>query len=259
VMAMTVASDTPQVATATVEVTDTNVDGLRLAPIVGATVRGKLHLAGNSRSDGALFFLYLHRADGEDDLSNGVSFAEDGAMTSTGGARVKADGSFDLKNVPQGVYNIDAFGEAKGMRDYFVESVVVGQKDVAESGLKISGGTLTLDVTLSAGAGIIDGTVTNDKNEFIADATVVAVPENKYRKQQNRYAKASTDQHGHFSMKGLRPGTYTLLASETMDGDDYFDPEYLKKYEGGGTLIRMEKGGHNNLSLRIIPADTNQP
>src|SRR5262249_51585680 len=43
VTAMTVASDTPQVATATVEVTDTNVDGLRLAPIVGATVRGKLH------------------------------------------------------------------------------------------------------------------------------------------------------------------------------------------------------------------------
>jgi protocatechuate 3,4-dioxygenase beta subunit len=259
VMAMTVASDAPQVATTTVDVTDTNIDGLRLAPLVGATVRGRLHFSGTNKSEGALFFVYLHRADGEDDLSNGVSFAEEGAMTSTGGARVKADGSFELKNVPQRVYNIDVFGDAKGMSDCFVESVVVGQKDVAESGLKVSAGTLTVDVIFSSGAGAVDGSVANDKNDVIADATVVAIPEEKYRKQQNRYAKVSTDQHGHFSMKGLHPGTYTLLAWEAMDGDDYFDPEYLKKYESGGTPIRVEKGGHNNLSLKVIPAASDQP
>jgi len=259
VMAMTVASETPQLATATVDVTDANVEGLRLAPLVGATVRGRLHLSGNIKSDGALFFVYLHRADGEEDLSNGVSFAEEGAMTSTGGARVKADGSFELKNVPPAVYNLDVFGDAKGTSDCFVESVLVGQKDVAESGLKVSGGTLTVDLTFSSGAGAVEGSVTNDKNEVLADATVVAVPEEKYRKQQNRYAKASTDQRGHFSVKGLHPGTYTLLAWETIDGDDYFDPEYLKKYESGGTPFRVEKGGLNNLSLKAIPAASDQP
>jgi hypothetical protein len=258
-MAMTVASDAPQVATATVDITDANVDGLRLAPLVGATVRGRLHLSGSIKSEGALFFVYLHRADGEDDLSNGVSFAEEGAMTSTGGARVKADGSFELKNVPPAVYNVDVFGDAKRMSDGFVESVVVGEKDVTESGLKVNSGTLSVDVTFSSGAGVVDGSVTNDKNQVLADATVVAVPEEKYRQQQNRYAKVSTDQHGHFSMKGLRPGAYTLLAWETMDGDDYFDPEYLKKYEGGGTPISVDKGKHSNLSLKAIPASADQP
>ncbi len=85
------------------------------------------------------------------------------------------------------------------------------------------------------------------------------MPEEKYRKQQNRYAKVTADQRGHFTLRGLRPGGYTLFAWENVDGDDYFDPEYLKKYAGNETALQIEKGQHQNTSLKVIPAAPDQP
>jgi protocatechuate 3,4-dioxygenase beta subunit len=260
VTAMTLMADPPQMARRTVEITDTNVDGLRLAPLAGAAVRGRVRLAGSiAKVDASLLFVYLRRSDGENESSGGVSFADEGTMVSAGMGRVKADGTFELKNVPPGVYEVEVSGDIKAMSDCFVESVVAGTKDVADAGLKVSGGSISIDVTVSSGAGVVDGVVANDRNEPIADAVVVAVPEEKYRIQQSRYGKATTDQRGHFILRGLRPGGYTLFAWETLDGDDYFDPEYLKKYEGRETAIRLEKGAHQNTSLKVIPVAPDQP
>jgi protocatechuate 3,4-dioxygenase beta subunit len=125
--------------------------------------------------------------------------------------------------------------------------------------LKVSGGTISIDVTVDSGAGVVDGTVTNEKNEAVPDALVVAVPEERYRKHQGRYGRTTTDQRGNFSMRGLRPGTYTLFTWETLDGDDYLDPEYLKKYAGPETAVRMERGAHQNVALKVIPAASDQP
>ena len=262
--AMTLMTDPPQMARATVEVSDTNVDGLRLAPLAGATVRGRVRLAGSiAKVDASLLFVYLRRSDGESDSSEGVTFADEGSMVSTGMGHVKADGTFELKNVALGVYDLEVSGDTKALADCFVESVLAGSTDVTDAGLKLGGGTIAIDVTVSSGAGVVEGLVTNDKTndktETIAGATVVAVPEEKYRKQQSRYGKATTDQRGHFTLRGLRPGGYTLFAWEALDGDDYFDPEYLKKYQGHETAIRLEKGGHQNASLQVIPAAPDQP
>ncbi len=258
VTATTLVTDAPQMASGTVEVTDTNVEGLRLAPTAGATVRGRVRLAGTiAKADTSLLFVYLHPND-EENESSGVTFAE-GAMASSGMGRVKADGSFELKNVPPGVYEVEVSGDTKDMSDCFVDSVVAGTKNVLDSGLKVSGGILLIDVTVSAGAGIVEGVVTNDKNDAISDAVVVAVPEEKYQKQQSHYAKAATDQHGRFTVRGLRPGAYTLFAWEALDGDDYFDPEYRKKYQANATSVRLEKGGRQSVSLKVLSAASDQP
>jgi len=203
--------------------------------------------------------VYLRRSDGGSEASEGVTFADESMTVSSGMGRVKADGTFELKNVPSGIYDVEVSGDAKGMGDCFVESVLAGTKDFADSGLKVNGGAISIDVTVSTGAGIVDGVVANEKNEPIAGAVVVAVPEEKYRKQQNRYGKVTTDQGGRFTLRGVRPGTYTLFAWETLDGDDYFDPEYLKKYEGHETTLQIEKGQHQNTSLKVILAAPDQP
>jgi hypothetical protein len=64
-----------------------------------------VHLAGTvATSDASLLFVYLHREDEEAEGSNGVTFSDDGAMASPARARMKADGSFELRNVPAGIY-----------------------------------------------------------------------------------------------------------------------------------------------------------
>jgi len=258
-IATTAMGDAPQIARRTVEVTDAAIDGLRLTPLAWTTVRGRLHVGGKvQKIDPSLLLVRLQRTDGEDDVSDTLRFTADGSMASPGTARVKGDGSFELKNVLPGPYSIEVTGDSKAMSDSFVESVVAGTKDVIDTGLKVAGGTISIDVAVSFEGGVVDGSVVNDKNEPIANAVVVAVPEAKYRKQGNRYQRVTTDQGGRFNMRGLRPGEYKLFAWEFLEDDDFFDAEYLKSYEDRGITIHLEKSGQQSTSLKVIPATADQ-
>ena len=44
-----------------------------------------------------------------------------------------------------------------------------------------------------------------------------------------------------------------------MDGDAYFDAEFLKTAEGHETVIKIEKSGHQSVALKVIPAPADQP
>jgi Carboxypeptidase regulatory-like domain len=259
-MAMTVMSDTPQIMRRPLEVAESNIDDLRLSPQPGTTLRGQVHFAPKpSKADSSLLMLSLHRLDEEDDFFDSMTFTTDDMPGFRSAVKLKDDGSFEMKHVPPGLYEIDVASDSKALTDSFVESVIAGTKDVVDTGLNITGGTLSVDVTVSAGAGVIDGTVTNDKGEPIANSIVVAVPDAKYRKQANHYKRITTDQSGHFTIRTLRPGEYTLLAWEVLDGDDYLDPDFLKPFEGQGTVIKLDKGGHKTAALKLIPAAPDQP
>ena len=259
-LATTEMGNSPQIAHRRVEVTDADVDGLRLTPLTMASVRGRVRVGSKPpKIDPSLLYVHLQRSDGEDDVSDALPFTADGLPVSPGTARAKADGTFELKNVLPGTYSVEVTGDSKAMTDSFVESVAAGTKDVTDGGLSVGGGTIAIDVAVSLESGTVEGSVTNDKNEPVANAVVVAVPESKYRKQGNRYHRGATDQTGRFSMRGLRPGEYKLFAWEVMAEDEFFDPEYLKSYEDRGTGIHLEKSGHQSTSLKLIPAPADQP
>jgi hypothetical protein len=259
-LATTEMGNSPQIAHRKVEVADADIDGLRLTPLTLATVRGRVRVGSKApKIDSSLLYLHLQRSDGEDDVSDALAFTADGSTASPGTARVKADGTFELKNVLPGTYSIEVTGDSKAMSDSFVESVAAGTKDVTDGGLSVAGGTIAIDVAVSLESGAVEGSVANDKNETIANAVVVAVPESRYRKQGNRYQRVTTDQAGRFSMRGLRPGEYKLFAWEVMEEDEFFDPEYLKTYEDRGTAIHLEKNGHQSTPLKVIPTPADQP
>jgi hypothetical protein len=262
IIATTVMADSPQSAPRNIEVTDANIDGLTLAPLAGGTIRGRIHFDGKAKLDPSRLFVAVRHIDGEDEFSDVVQFASDGVGALPPLGQVKPDGSFELKNVPPGLYEIAVSGDFKGMPEYFVESVAVGTKEVADTGLNVNGGTLAVDVTLSSGAGIVDGSVAADKDgkkELVANAVVVAVPAEKYRKRSSRYQRAATDQHGRFTLRGLHPGEYTLYAWEILEGDDYLDPDFLKSFEGQGTALKVEKSSRRSAALKVIAAPPGQP
>ncbi len=257
VVATTFMADTPRSARRNIEVTDANIEGLRLVPTIGATLRGRVHFP--AKRNDSLPFISLARIDGEEDTGDGMVVTDDGSSSTSTMGRAKADGTFELKNVPPGLYEIAISGDTSALADCFVESVMVGTKEVSDAGLNVNGGMLALDVTLSSAAGVVDGTAVNDKKEPVANAVVVAVPEAAYRKRQSRYQKATTDQDGHFTMHGLHPGEYTLYAWEALEGDDYMDPDFLRAVETQGTGIKVEKSSHQSVGLKIIPVSVDQP
>ena len=98
-----------------------------------------------------------------------------------------------------------------------------------------------------------------EKDEADANAVVIAIPEPKYRKRRSYYQRGSTDQQGHFKLRGLRPGSYTVVAWESLEDEQYLDPEFLKKFEEQGTSVKVEKAGRQRVTLKVLPAPADQP
>jgi hypothetical protein len=173
-------------------------------------------------------------------------------------AQVKNDGSFQMKNVPSGTYRVIIGSSSQTLRGYFVKSVNLGGKDVADSGFTVSGATYSLDVMLSAPGGTIEGTVVDSADQAVAYATVVCIPGTEHRKRLDLYQQDIADQHGHFSLRGLNPGVYTVLAWEDPE-DNYRDPELLKSYEGRGQGVRLDEGERKSISVKVISSSVEQP
>jgi len=253
-VATSVLGDAPKIVHRTVDVGEANIDDLRLTPQPLSDIRGQVRFPKSFRPDSAVNMISLRPFDKEDDSFDDLAFATDETSGIHGAGKIKPGGSFDLKNVPPGIYAIDVNSDSKVLADSFIESVVAGMKEVVDTGLHVSGGTMFVSVTVSTESGVLDGTATNDKGQPVANVIVVGIPAPQFRKQLDRYTRATTDQTGHFTMRGVRPGEYSVLAWEVLEGDDYLDPDFLKPLEGQATSVKIDKGGHKTLALKIIPA-----
>ncbi len=232
----------------TIQVKDSDLENVRLTPVSTSEVRGQLRMENGQKADWAGVSLSLQSSD--DPLDLRVEF-EGQRETTT--AQVKKDGSFDMKTVPAGNYHVMVFSGLAALRDCFVKSITAGGKDVADSGFSLSGGAWSLDVVVSSNGAHVDGVVVDDKNQTVADAEVVVLPEATRKKRRDLYQQATSDQHGHFNLRGLNPGEYTLMALQDLE-DDYRNPEFLKSHEGIGQTIHLDEGERKSVSLRLAPS-----
>ncbi len=245
----------PMMARQELQITSASVEGLRLAPQAGGSIRGRLRMETKNAAqpDPSHVFLLLRSADADDDAS--AAFTMEGSFSPV--AQVNADGSFEWKNVPLGHYFVQ-ISEGSAMPDWFLKSVTSG-RDGAESGITVSGGATTLDLVASANGAAAEGFATNQKDEPVADAVIVAVPEARFRNRPDRYRKTVADQSGRFTLRGMPPGEYTLFAWESVDGDAYYNPEFLKSYESQGKTLSLGEGERKSVQLRAIAVAEDTP
>lgn len=260
-----------KLARQTVQVGSAHVEGIRLALQPGGWIHGYLRLESKirmGRLTPAKVFLSLLPADGDDDVSSampiGAGFAALPHVISDGNseigegfaplAHLNADGSFEWKDVPPGHYYVQFSGDASVSPDWFLKSAVVAGRDVTDSGFGVNGGAAVLDLVASADGAVVDGLVANAKGEPVANAVVIAAPEPRLRSRTDRYYKTVTDQSGRFTLHGVPPGVYTLIAWESIDGEAYYNPEFLNKYEGQGRALHLNEGDRTSVQLVAVPA-----
>jgi uncharacterized protein (DUF2141 family) len=236
-----------------VQVVSANLEGIRLTPQAGAWVHGHLRLESKSNLGRLMlngFFLGLLPADRDDDVSSAMPIGE--GFTPV--VHVNVDGSFEWKDVPPGHYYVQFLGEETVGPDRFLKSVLAGGRDVTDLGFSVSGGAALLDVVASANGAVVEGLVSNAKGEGVANAVVVAAPERSLRSRLDRFHKTVSDQSGRFTLHGVPPGAYTLVAWETVDGEAYYDAEFLSKYEGQGSALQVGEGERKSVQLVAIPS-----
>jgi hypothetical protein len=236
------------------EVTNHDLSDVRIVPLPGSQVRGQLRVDGNRPSDFSSLLVFLRSNDHE--FSGSFGEVEEGTPTV---AHVKPDGTFELKNVPAGSYAVSVEGTTR-MQDFFLKSVKVGSTDVTNSGLSLGGGgTYSLDVLIGAGAASIDGVVVDADSHPVANAVVVAVPSGDHTGRLDLYQKAVTDQRGKFDLIGLTPGDYAVFAFESLEEGAYFDPSFMKPYEGLSERLHLDERGRKTLQVKVIPAENEEP
>jgi hypothetical protein len=256
ILATIAGAPVPMMARQSLQVGSSNIEGLRLAPQPGSTVQGRLRLEnrnGVARFDPERVFLALLSVDAEQDET-----ALGGRDTFSNLAHVAADGSFQWADVPAGTYYVQVMGDSDANQGWFVKSVLAGGREINDSGIGLNGGTATLDLVISANGGVADGVVVDHKGEAVANAVVVAVPELRLRTRTDHYRKTVTDQSGRFILRGIRPGDYTVFAWESVDGEAYYSPEFLERYQGQGSALRISEGDRKSLQVEAVPAENEE-
>jgi uncharacterized protein (DUF2141 family) len=257
ILASVEGSAVPMTARQSLQVGSTNIDGLRLSPQPGAVVHGRLRFESKNpvRFDPERIFLTLQMVDPVEENETAPVFRENFSNI----AHVAADGSFQWTDVPAGNYYVQIVGDGDTNGDWFMKSVLSGGRDLNDSGLAVNGGNIVLDLVASANGGVAEGVVVNDKSEPFPNAIVVAVPEARMRGRIDRYRKTVADQTGRFSLRGLRPGEYTVFVWASVEGEAYYNPDFLKAYEGQGTALHVSDGERKSLQVQVIPDAAEQP
>jgi hypothetical protein len=146
-----------------------------------------------------------------------------------------------------------------GSADWYLKSAVAGGRDSEESGISVNGGAVVLDLVASANGSVVEGVAADEKGEPVANAVIVAVPEARLRGRVDRYRQTVSDQSGRFALRGFPPGDYTLFAWESLDGEAYYNPEFLKSCEGRGTPLHLGEGERKSVQVQAIPEGEEQP
>src|SRR6202521_1364863 len=246
------------VARQEISVVAADVEGLKLVPQTSFTVSGHLRIEGSAAADLTQYSANLRQAELPDDP--GFFMSQEFFGTNAPADRL---GNFEWKNVTPGNYIVQVYG-GNG-QGFFLKSVKLAGRDI-QTGFTASG-PATLDLLVSTKGGTVEGAVVLREKEKekdadsdhvnndhpVANATVVAFPDEKYRKLPDRFGTGSTDQHGRFTIRGLAPGSYTLYAWQDLEDGVYRDPDFLKSQEANGTAVKVEEGSHQQMELKVSP------
>ena len=237
---------------APIEVSTANVDRLQLQPNSGGAVRGKFRMDTGQRFDWTQLNVVLLPVD-----ENDFGVAVEGTSGGPAMSGVNKDGSFELKSVTGGSYQLPVVAKSNSLRDYITKSVYLDGRDVADSGFFVSAGT-SLEVVVSANGATIEGTVVDSKGKPVAHAAVLDVPSAEHRNRTDLYQRDTTDELGHFSLRGLNPGKYTVLAFDELQAD-IREPGFLKSYEDRGEHVQLDEGARTNIVVKLMATDMEGP
>jgi Carboxypeptidase regulatory-like domain len=173
------------------------------------------------------------------------------ATGTTSKAMMLADGTFLLRNMLPGKYQVSA----RLLPDFYVASISAYSSgaavDVEKNGLTVgTGRPPELKIAIRRGGGEIQGIVEGEKRD-----SVVVVQE----RQTGSIAAALNAAQGHFYASSLAPGEYDLYALPAAAEIEYRNPASLQPLAEYASHLVLRSGARENVTVRPVPANPVSP
>lgn len=233
-----------------IEVNSSDVVGLQLRMDPTGNVSGRFRMDGDEKMNWSeLNVSLLTVAENEDEpAGSAIAYIQP--------APVQEDGSFEMKDVPSANCQLAVGAGSEKFRDFYTKSVLLGGREVVDTGFAVTPGTV-LDVVVSPKGAGIEGTVMDGEGKAVAGATVVTIPSSGKLGRPDAYQFVQADDSGHFVLRGMNPGEFRVLAFEEIPGN-FRAPEFAKKYEAKGEKVGLEEGGKKSVVVKLIQGNERQ-
>jgi hypothetical protein len=174
-------------------------------------------------------------------------------LVSTRPSPVAADGSFAVVSVPPGRFRI---GAVSGLpTDFYIADILQGATSVFDTGFEVDNHPPNpIEILISTGAGQVDGTVQDANMKPVAGAVVALVPEEKRFENRALFGNVTSDASGHFSFRGVAPGSYRLLAWESTPPNAYQNAGFILKYDSRAQIVQVGQRATVHMDLKVISA-----
>jgi len=184
-------------------------------------------------------------------LKNETAAATGTASFGTAYGSFKEDQQFTIDPLIPGDYRVQVENLPQGA---YVKSIRFGGEDVLNGTLQISQRSSDrLSIVLSTNSGAVEGTVTVRNGAPLSSAAVALVPDASHRQRADLYRSAYTDDSGRFRLEGISPGVYVLFSWEDIEDGLWHDPEFIRRSEAAGKVVRITEGGRESVELSAIP------
>ena len=226
-------------ATLPISIDGQDVSGLVIATAPGANATGRVTFEGTSDPPGRLYVRTLPMTPGAP-----------GYMMASAG--VNPDSTFEAR----GLAGRQSFEVGTLPPGWFLKSVLHQGKDITDTGYDFKPGQNVsgIQIVLSQTVTTLSGTAQDDKARPAADYTVVAFSADSARwGYRTRYVRSvRPDQDGRFTLRGLPPDEYVVVALEYVETGQENDPAQLARWIATGTKVTLGEGEARAATLTMI-------
>jgi protocatechuate 3,4-dioxygenase beta subunit len=175
-----------------------------------------------------------------------VDAQSDGVRTT-----IAADGTFTLRDVPPGTYEVRVEGLAP---DWHVKSAMSTGADAIDVGLEVPPdrdiNDLTIDVRTRGArlsGRLMDATSTASGGYKV----ILFAEDERLWRASSRVIAEDIEADGTFAFDGVRSGSYRLAVMQAVEPDEWRDPELLRRARMTAIAVTLAEGEHKSQIVRI--------
>jgi hypothetical protein len=235
VMTMQMAGSSPSMHMQPLVVPSEGLDNVQLGSLPEGSVQGSVVVSGEAKVDLKAL---------------AITLASDEMATMPAVSSLSDSGTFLLKKVAAVPYRLTL----TSVPGTYLKSVQWGGRETLAQPLDFSlGFAAPLQIVLGTDGGAFEATVSRD-DKPVADATVVLLAADPNVRFPETTRTGDTDSAGRVKLTDIPPGSYLAFAWEKVQEGDWFDPAFLKPFEGQAVRVTLQPKGHESAQLPLIPA-----